>query len=132
MANQIEGLNGTRSTYMYENIEIVEIDGVRMVRRLKDKKNHRTQCTKERNPRRKLSTTTQQEQTKVSRLSFERRTYSILQRHRNVDWRICQRFNYHQLSSCVEFRSWEKSHHIRCYQRNQRENRCLWKTLKSI
>ena len=38
MANQIEGLNGTRSTYMYENIEIVEIDGVRMVRRLKDKK----------------------------------------------------------------------------------------------
>ena len=38
MANQIEGLNGTRSTYVYENIEIVEIDGVRMVRRLKDKK----------------------------------------------------------------------------------------------
>lgn len=38
MANQIEGLNGTRSTYMYENIEIVEIDGVSMVRRLKDKK----------------------------------------------------------------------------------------------
>lgn len=38
MANQIEGLNGTRSTYEYENIEIVEIDGVRMVRRLKDKK----------------------------------------------------------------------------------------------
>ena len=37
MANQIEGLNGTRSTYVYENIEIVEIDGVRMVRRLKDK-----------------------------------------------------------------------------------------------
>lgn len=38
MANQVEGLNGTRSTYVYENIEIVEIDGVRMVRRLKDKK----------------------------------------------------------------------------------------------
>lgn len=38
MANQIEGLKGTRSTYVYENIEIVEIDGVRMVRRLKDKK----------------------------------------------------------------------------------------------
>ena len=38
MANQVEGLNGTRSTYEYENIEIVEIDGVRMVRRLKDKK----------------------------------------------------------------------------------------------
>lgn len=38
MANQIEGLNGTRSTYEYENIEIVEIDGVKMVRRLKDKK----------------------------------------------------------------------------------------------
>ena len=38
MANQVEGLNGTRSTYMYEHIEIVEIDGVRMVRRLKDKK----------------------------------------------------------------------------------------------
>ena len=37
MANQIEGLNGTRSTYVYENIEIVEIDGVRMVRRLKAK-----------------------------------------------------------------------------------------------
>lgn len=38
MANQIEGLKGTRSVYEYENIEIVEIDGVRMVRRLKDKK----------------------------------------------------------------------------------------------
>lgn len=38
MANQVEGLNGTRSTYEYENIEIVEIDGVRMIRRLKDKK----------------------------------------------------------------------------------------------
>ena len=38
MANQVEGLNGTRSVYKYENIEIVEIDGVRMVRRLKDKK----------------------------------------------------------------------------------------------
>ena len=38
MANQVEGLNGTRSTYMYEHIEIVEIDGVRMVRRLKDQK----------------------------------------------------------------------------------------------
>lgn len=38
MANQVEGLNGTRSTYVYENIEIVEIDDVRMVRRLKDKK----------------------------------------------------------------------------------------------
>ena len=38
MANKVEGLNGTRSTYMYEHIEIVEIDGVHMVRRLKDKK----------------------------------------------------------------------------------------------
>ena len=38
MSNQIKGLNGTRSTYKYENIEIVEIDSVRMVRRLKDKK----------------------------------------------------------------------------------------------
>lgn len=38
MANQINGLKGTRSTYKYENIKIVEIDGVRMVRRLKDKK----------------------------------------------------------------------------------------------
>ena len=38
MANQIEGLKGTRSVYEYENIEIVEIDGVRMIRRLKDKK----------------------------------------------------------------------------------------------
>lgn len=69
MANQVEGLNGTRSTYEYENIEIVEIDGVRMVRRLKDKKNHRTKFTKERTSRGVLSTTIQQESTKISRFS---------------------------------------------------------------
>ena len=69
MANQVEGLNGTRSSYVYENIEIVEIDGVRMVRRLKDKKNHWTKCTKERTPRGILPTTIQQEPTKISRFS---------------------------------------------------------------
>lgn len=69
MANQVEGLNGTRSTYEYENIEIVEIDGVRMVRRLKDKKIIGLNAPKKRTSRGILSTTIQQEPTKISRFS---------------------------------------------------------------
>lgn len=102
MANQVEGLNGTRSTYVYENIEIVEIDGVRMVRRLKDKKIIGLNSPKKDPQEGYYQRQFNKSQPRYQDLALKEELTQFFQDTGNVNRRVHQRFQHHQLSSCVE------------------------------